>query len=180
MSIGIYKRELVKGRLKGNFIYRVILPLSLHFRKSSHEKRAIWDFTATAFQCRYREIPLLSDYTPDWYFPGGCGIGCGVQRTVFLGLQRYNSKVCLHVSRWPGGNISDWILRKRRAQGQQAASGAFSTGPLPATLIKLRFESIGGNAFSISFMLCHLFSSLCFAYFRNGLACITRNCFWNL
>lgn len=56
----------------------------------------------------------------------------------------------------------------------------FSTGPHPATTTKLKSESTGGNAFSISFMLCHLFSSLCFAYFRNGLACITRNCFWDL
>ena len=138
MSIGIYKRELVKGRLKGNFIYRVILPLSLHFRKSCHEKRAIWDFTATAFQRRYREIPLLSDYTPDWYFPGGCGIGCGVQRTVFLGLQRYGSKVCLHVPRWPGGNISDWILRKRRTRSLLALRPAFLNRATPSYHNKIK------------------------------------------
>ena len=42
-------------------------------------------------------------------------------------------------------------MRKRRAQGQQAAaSGIFSTEPYPATTTKWKFENTGGNAFSIS------------------------------
>ena len=51
--------------------------------------------------------PLFSNHTPDRYFPWGCGVGYGVQQTVFLGLQRYSSKVCLHVPRWTGGNTGD-------------------------------------------------------------------------
>lgn len=37
----------------------------------------------------------------------GNGAGHGVQRSVLLGLQRYSSKVCLHVPGWTGGNTGD-------------------------------------------------------------------------
>ena len=54
-----------------------------------------------------KQFPLFSNHTPDRHFPWGCGVGYGVQQTVFLGLQRYSSKVCLHVPGWTGGNTGD-------------------------------------------------------------------------
>ena len=53
------------------------------------------------------EMCIRDSHTPDRYFPWGCGVGYGVQQTVFLGLQRYSSKVCLHVPGWTEGNTGD-------------------------------------------------------------------------